>query len=46
MKSNFWKKLLSEELYVINSEEKYLEWSIKAKKEFNQYRYKLKLERR
>jgi hypothetical protein len=28
------------------SEEKHQEWSKKAKKEFNQFRYKLKLERR
>ncbi|WP_292391779.1 ISNCY family transposase [Methanosarcina sp. UBA5] len=42
----FLEELLSEELYVINNEEKHLEWSNKAKKEFNKFRHKLKLERR
>ncbi|AAM30894.1 ISNCY-like element ISMma11 family transposase [Methanosarcina mazei] len=42
----FLEELLSEELNVINNEEKHQEWSKKAKKEFNQFRRKLKLERR
>ena len=42
----FLEKLRSEELNVIMNEEKHQEWSIKAKKEFNRFRYKLKLERR
>ncbi|KKG93367.1 hypothetical protein DU66_11680, partial [Methanosarcina mazei] len=42
----FLEKLLSEELNVITNEEKHQEWSKKAKKEFNQFRHKLKLKRR
>ena len=42
----FLEELLSEGLNVINYEEKYLKWSKKAKKEFNHFRHKLKLERR
>lgn len=42
----FLEKLRSEEPNVIMNEEKHQEWSIKAKKEFNRFRYKLKLERR
>ena len=42
----FLEELLSEELNVITNEKKHLEWSKKAKKEFNQFRHKLKLERR
>ncbi|KKH62472.1 transposase, partial [Methanosarcina mazei] len=42
----FLEELQSEELNVINNEEKHQEWSKKAKKEFNQFRRKLKLERR
>ncbi|KKG60949.1 hypothetical protein DU64_10120 [Methanosarcina mazei] len=42
----FLEELLSEELNVINNEDKHQEWSKKAKKEFNQFRRKLKLERR
>ncbi|AKB27969.1 Mobile element protein [Methanosarcina siciliae T4/M] len=40
----FLEELQSEELNVINNKEKHQEWSKKAKKEFNQYRHKLKLE--
>lgn len=40
----FLEELLSEELKVINNEEKHQEWSKKAKKEFYKYRHKLKLE--
>jgi len=42
----FLKKFLSEELNVINNEKKHQKEIKKAKEEFNQYRYKLKLERR
>lgn len=42
----FLEKLLSEELNVIMNEEKHQEWSNKEIKEFNRFRYKLKLERR
>ncbi|AAM05948.1 ISNCY-like element ISMac19 family transposase [Methanosarcina acetivorans] len=40
----FLQKLQSEELNVINNKEKHQEWIKKAKKEFCQYRHKLKLE--
>ncbi len=42
----FLEELLSEELNVIMNEEKPQEWSNKEIKEFNRFRYKLKLERR
>jgi hypothetical protein len=42
----FLEELLSEELNVIKNEEKHQEWIKKAKNEFNQFRHKLKLERR
>ncbi|MDQ1276819.1 MAG: hypothetical protein QG610_2397 [Euryarchaeota archaeon] len=42
----FLEELLSEELNVIMNEEKHQEWSNKEIKEFNRFRYKLKLERR
>jgi hypothetical protein len=42
----FLEKLLSEKVNVINNEEKNLEWSKKAKKEFSLFRQDLKLERR
>ena len=42
----FLEKLLSEKLSVTNNESKQQEWSKKAKKEFNLFRRKLKLERR
>ncbi|KKG34165.1 hypothetical protein DU52_07590, partial [Methanosarcina mazei] len=42
----FLEELLSEELNVINNEEKHQEWSKKTKKKFNHYRHELKLERR
>lgn len=42
----FLEELLYEEFNVTNNEEKHLEWSKKAKKEFNQFRHNLKLERR
>jgi hypothetical protein len=42
----FLEELLSAELKVINHEKKRKEWSKKAKKGFNQFRHKLKLERR
>ncbi len=41
----FLEELLSEEVNVINNEDKHQKWSKKAKKEFYQYRHKLKLER-
>jgi hypothetical protein len=42
----FLEKLRSEEFSVINNEKRHKEWIKKAKKEFNQFRYELKLERR
>ncbi|AGF97545.1 Mobile element protein [Methanosarcina mazei Tuc01] len=42
----FLEELQSEELNVINNEEKHQEWSKKTKKKFNHYRHELKLERR
>lgn len=42
----FLEKLRYEEFNVINNEKRHKEWIKKAKKEFNQFRYELKLERR